>query len=127
MYFTSTDVHLLQILYRNNLIIKYLSDINFLKDIWNRLNSFYFYILLYGPEEKKIIKCVLSDTKLYSIPPTQDKLLCFNSLVYWHSVYQTITLVYMNFAVSILKLDLYEVLCADSRNVITFVVSHTIV
>jgi hypothetical protein len=37
-----------------------------------------------------------------------------------------ITLAYMNFAVSILKLDLNEVLCADSRNVITFVTSHTI-
>jgi hypothetical protein len=37
-----------------------------------------------------------------------------------------ITLVYMDFAVLILKFDSYEVLCADSRNVITFVLSHTI-
>jgi hypothetical protein len=32
----------------------------------------------------------------------------------------------MDFALLILKLDLYEVLCAYSRNVITFVLSHTI-
>jgi hypothetical protein len=37
-----------------------------------------------------------------------------------------LSLVYMVFAVLILKPDLYEMLCADSRHVITFVLSHTI-
>jgi hypothetical protein len=43
-----------------------------------------------------------------------------------HFLVTNITLVYMNFAVLILNRDLNEVLCADSRNVITFVISHTI-
>ena len=36
-----------------------------------------------------------------------------------------ITLVYMDFAVLMLKLDLYQVLCTDCRNVTNFVLSHS--
>jgi hypothetical protein len=38
-----------------------------------------------------------------------------------------ITLVYMDFAVLNLKLDLNEVFCADSRNVIIFITYHFLV
>ena len=37
-----------------------------------------------------------------------------------------ITTVYVDIALLILKFDLYHVLCADFRNVISFVLSHTI-
>jgi hypothetical protein len=42
------------------------------------------------------------------------------------ALWLSITLVYMDFAVLMLNLDKNEVLCADSRNVVTFVLSHTI-